>query len=407
MRILVVSQYFWPEDFRINDLVDGLVERGHEVEVLTGLPNYPGGRFFRGYGWRGPWTQSRNRVRIFRAPLVPRGKKTAIQMALNAASFAIIASLVGLLRCRRRYDAIFVYEPSPVTVVFPGIVLRAFKRTKLVFWVLDLWPLSLTASGLMTSKWLNRLVTYMTRFFYRRCDLVLVPSRGYFKDIRSVAASSKPPIDYLPQWAGEAGSGDGELASLPSLPDGFNVMFAGNIGAAQDFETVLAAAERLRNRPDIHWIIVGDGHMLDWLRSQIEERGLGTLVHCLGRYPSNHMSAFFAKADALLATLRSHPIFAVTVPAKIQSYLEAGKPLITAIDGEVFRLVTQHRVGIAVPASDDFALADAVAHLADLSQTERLVLGRNARSLYEQEYRRDVALDRLEYFLCEVVKPSE
>jgi colanic acid biosynthesis glycosyl transferase WcaI len=182
---------------------------------------------------------------------------------------------------------------------------------------------------------------------------------------------------------------------VPALPDGFKVMFTGNIGASKDFESVLAAAEMLKDRPDINWVIVGDGHRLEWLRSEIRSRGLTRTVHCLGRFPSSSMPAFFARADVLLATLKDEPVFALTVPAKIQSYLSAGRPIITAINGEVVRIMAEAGAGLAVPASDPQALAGAVRALADASSSEREAMGARGKAYFETAYDRDRLFDQL------------
>ncbi len=156
MKILIVTQYFWPETFRINDLAQGLIERGHQVTVLTGLPNYPGGKFFEGYGYRGPYRQDYGGVDVIRVPLIPRGNGGGFQLALNYFAFAVSGAVLAPLRCRGSFDAILVFEPSPITVGVPAIVLRALKRVPLLFWVQDLWPESLSATGAVKSRWVMR-----------------------------------------------------------------------------------------------------------------------------------------------------------------------------------------------------------------------------------------------------------
>lgn len=395
LDILIVSQYFWPEDFRINDLAAGLVARGHAVTVLTGLPNYPGGQLEAGYGMRGPWTQHHEGVRIIRAPLVPRGRKSKFGLVANYASFALAASLVALFRCRKRFDAIFVYEASPVTVGFPALVAKKMSGAPVFFWVLDLWPESLSASGMVKSRFADWIAAAMTRFIYAGSDVIMAPSLGYFESIRKTARQERD-ILYFPQWASEAEDGkSSDQGAVPAMPDGFKVMFTGNVGASQDFETVLAAAELLKDRLDINWMIVGDGHRLAWVRSEVENRGLSRTVHCLGRFPSSSMPSFFAQADVLLATLKDEPVFALTVPAKIQSYLAAGRPIVTAINGEVMRIMAEADAGVAVPAGDPLALSGAVQKLADTPLSEREKMGIRGRAYFETAYNRDRLFDQL------------
>ncbi|OCW57016.1 glycosyltransferase family 4 protein [Hoeflea olei] len=395
LRILIVSQYFWPEDIRLNELAAGLVARGHEVTVLTGLPNYPAGRIFPSHGWRGPWTETHGGVRILRAPLIPRGRKSRIGLVLNYFSFALTASLVALLRIGARHDAVFVYEISPVTVGFPGMVAAWKARAPMFLWVLDLWPESLSASGMLNSPLADRVASWLARRVYAGSDVILATSQGFESSIRRVAGKPRE-VRWFPQWEDlRKDTAPIDAAGLPGLPDGFKVVFTGNVGASQDFGTVLAAASLLKQRKDIQFVVVGDGHKLDWLRAQVAERGLSSTFHCLGRFPSTTMPAFYRQADALLISLRDEPAFAVTVPAKLQSYLAAGKPIVSSVSGEVKKIVHDSGAGIGVDAGSPEALAAAIAGLAARSPDERAEMGRRGRAYMEEHYNMDKLFDQL------------
>ncbi|MHC4308537.1 MAG: glycosyltransferase family 4 protein, partial [Planctomycetota bacterium] len=256
MRILIVSQYFWPEYFPINDLALGLFERGHQVTVLTGIPNYPDGKFFSGYGFFRNTRQNYHGVRVFRAPLLPRGKRGRIRLAINFLSFALSASILAPFYCRGRYDVIFVYEPSPITVGLPALVLKRLKSVPIFFWMQDLWPESLSATGAIKSKRILKMVEVLVRFIYRGCDRILVQSRAFSAHVESLSASPER-ILYYPNSAEELYQPiilDAAAPERSVMPAGFRIMFAGNIGAAQDFATILGAAEKLGNYADIHWI---------------------------------------------------------------------------------------------------------------------------------------------------------
>jgi glycosyltransferase involved in cell wall biosynthesis len=273
----------------------------------------------------------------------------------------------------------------------------------LFFWVLDLWPESLAASGMMTSRHAARIAEAAARFAYRVSDVVLAPSKGYFSSIEKVAAK---PVDirYFPQWAGEPNA-PAEPPDVGTLPAGFRAMFTGNIGDSQDFDTILAAAELTAAQADIHWIIVGDGRRLPWVRQEISRRNLGKTVHTPGRFPSQAMPPLMREADILFATLRDDPTFAVTIPAKIQSYLAAGKPLVTAINGEVTDLVREAQAGIAVAAGNPAALAAAVRAMYAMTAEERARLGGNALSFFNRSFARDRLIDQLvAWFQEEVAK---
>lgn len=401
MRVLIVSQYFWPEEFRINDLAEGLIERGHQVTVYTGKPNYPGGRFFEGYGFfRRPREYYRG-MELRRVPLVPRGRGGALRLAINYLSFALFACVLAPLRCRGVYDAILVYEPSPITVGLPARVLRAMTGAPVLFWVQDLWPESLEATGAVRTRWVLDLFEKLTRFIYRGCDRILVQSLAFVEPTRRMGV---PPqrIDYFPNSA-EAYYQPMELpADAPEraeLPEGFRVMFAGNIGVAQDFETILAAAEILRAEHSIHWIILGDGRMAEWVRSEVARRGLDAQVHLLGRRPASTMPRWFAAADAMLVTLRREPIFSYTIPAKVQSYMACAKPIVAALDGEGARVIAESGAGHASAAQDPVCLAESIRTLARMPREKRHAMGLAGRRYFEQCFERELLISRLEGWL--------
>ncbi len=406
MRILIVTQYFWPENFRINDLAAGLAERGHIVEVLTGKPNYPGGRLFSGYGALNPKTDSYKHIPVRRVPPIPRFRGRGWQLALNYLSFAISASLIGPLLCRRKFDAIFVFGPSPITVGLPAMVLKKIHGTPILFWVQDLWPESLTATGAISSKRILSGVSAFVRMLYRHCDRILIQSEA-FKE--PVLALDVPPekITYYPNSAEPLYHPvklRKDAAERAMVPDGFVVMFAGNIGAVQDFETILEAAKELRAYKDTHFVIIGDGRRFDWLKTQVDRRGLEDTFHLLGRHPMETMPRFFALADALLVTLRKDPIFELTIPSKLQSYMACGRPVIAGLDGEGARVVTISGGGVAAPAEDSAELAQAIKKLYEMPADQRSQMGAKGLKYFQANIEREMLLDRLETIMAETVK---
>jgi glycosyltransferase involved in cell wall biosynthesis len=403
VRILIVTQYFWPERFRINDLALGMKQRGHEVEVLTGMPNYPSGEFYPGYGMFAPARESFEGIPVLRVPLVRRGSSRSWRLAVNYASFALAASTLGPFRCRGRHDVIFVYEPSPVTVALPGIVLRALKRAPLLFWAQDLWPENLSATGAVKARWILKLVRRLVDFIYRRSDRVLISARASAAHVLA-SGIREDRIVYLPNWAESLYQ---PLEVMPDsvraeMPQGFRVMFAGNIGSAQAFETIVAAAERLKGEPSIHWIVLGDGNMKSWVETQVRERGLERQFHLLGHRPVESMPGYFASADALLVSLRADPVFALQVPSKIQSYLACGRPIIASIDGESADIVTESGAGVSCPAEDPEKLAEAVLTLSRMPEDQRMAMGRKGRHYFESNFEREMLLDRLERLMLDI-----
>lgn len=405
MHILIVTQYFWPENFRINDLALGLLERGHKVTVLTGSPNYPNGKFFDGYGYFNG-QQDYQGVKILRVPLIPRGNAGGLRLALNYISFAVAAGIAGPLLCKGKYDLIFVFEPSPISVGIPALILKTFKSIPILFWVQDLWPESLSATGAVKSKTLLTLIERLVKFIYKRCDRILIQSRSFFDSIVQQGGRSTI-ILYFPNSAENIFN-----TSLPSsenvssLPEGFKIMFAGNIGVAQDFETILSAAEVLKSYEDIKWVIIGEGRLSEWVQREVATRKLHRTVYLLGRFPLEKMPLFFRMSDVMLVTLKRMPIFALTIPSKIQSYLACGRPIIAALDGEGSKIVDDAGAGFTCPAETPTALAQAVIKMYEMPKDEREKMGMSGRMYYEANFDRDVLLDKLDQWMKELVVSS-
>lgn len=380
------------------------MEKGYEVTVLTGQPNYPGGQFFPGYGFMTKAEDQYEGIRILRVPLIPRGHAGPLRLFANFCSFALSACLFGPWRCRASYDVILVFEPSPVTVGIPAILIKKLRGTPILFWVQDLWPESLSATGATESKWILRRVESLVRRIYRHCDKILVQSEAFRGPIERLGVK-REDIVYLPNSA-EAFyrpvSLEGDASEHAELPKGFRVMFGGNIGKAQGFEMILDAAELLKGQTDIHWIIVGDGRMFSWVRHEVRKRELGRTVHLLGRFPAEEMPRYFALADALLVTLRNQPIFSLTIPAKVQSYLACGKPIIAALDGEGARVVQEAGAGLTVRPEDARALADAVLAMYRMPQEDRMAMGLKGRSYFETHFERGLLLERLDRWMKEL-----
>lgn len=398
----MVSQYFWPENFRVNDLVAELVQRGHEVTVLTGVPNYPDGDVYPAYRADPSSFSSYAGATIVRVPMVARGRKST-GLVLNYLSFALAGMLLGPWRLRgRSFDAIFAFQPSPVMSALPAVVLRWFKRAPTALWVLDLWPDTLAAVGVVKSPRVLAAVGRLVSWIYRRCDLVLAQSLAFIPNIEAHARGGTT-VRYFPGWAeGVILDGTEALSIAPELAphaQAFKIVFAGNIGDSQDFPAILDAAEVLREKAHIHWVIVGDGRAAPWVRDEIQRRRLGGTVFMMGRHPLERMPSFFQGADALLVSLRKEPIFSMTIPGKVQTYLAAGRPLLGMMDGEGARVIAASGAGCVAPAGDGSALAALALQLAEMPEAERRAMGASARSYCAAEFDRSTLISRLEEWL--------
>lgn len=405
MRVLIVSQYFWPEEFRINDLARELRSRGHELAVLTGRPNYPSGYVYPEFRDNPSCYRYFDGIEVLRVPITPRGKGR-LRLALNYLSFALSASLIGLFKLRRRtFDVIFVYEPSPVTVALPGILIGRMKKVPVVFWVLDLWPETLTGLGVVRSEWLLTLIRRVVRFIYDNCTLILGQSRSYVESIAS-NCTDKNKVHYYPSWSEALFSVAHveKAADLPVRPGVFTIMFAGNIGEAQDMPSLLAAAECLADDQSIRWVIVGDGRQYGWLRNEVVKRGLSERVILAGRHAMDRMPSFYAHADALLVSLKGDAVFSLVIPAKLQTYLMSGLPIIGMLDGEGANVIRESGAGFNCAAGDYAGLVRCVRKMMSCNARERLEMGQRGREYASREFDRAYLISKLESFFHEAIQ---
>jgi glycosyltransferase involved in cell wall biosynthesis len=404
LRICIVSQYFWPESFRINDLVQGLAGRGHSVQVLTGQPNYPTGVVDPEYRSLTPKRSHVLGCDVLRVPLVARGKGSGARLAVNYASFASSASIFGLRGIKKPVDAVLAYEPSPVTVAVPALILGRQFDAPTLMWVQDLWPETLRATGAVSDGWAFRAAARVTRRLHTAMDGLLVQSEGFIDPLIGQGVTPAK-ITYLPNWAEDYFRPISVPDTAPErkeIPNGFVVMFAGNIGVSQGLEVLLGAAEQLRDAGDIHWVVLGEGRQASWLRDEVNKRKLRN-VHLLGQRPQKSMPLWFALADALLVTLRPDPVYQLTIPSKVQAYLACGRPILASLDGAGASEVERAGAGLATPAGDADALAAAVLSLYRLPGAERVAMGLRGRAYSERNFQREALIDRLEAVLAEAV----
>jgi glycosyltransferase involved in cell wall biosynthesis len=395
MKILIVSQYFYPEDFKVNDIAFDFVKRGHEVTVFTAKPNYPQGKFYQGYSFFGKSKEVIDGVNVIRIPIIPRFTGSRPYLIMNYVSF-ILFSYLYLYRVKGNYDVVFSHLPSPLIAALPAIWLKKKFNAKLYLWVLDLWPESVQAilkveEGYMLSK-LNKLVKYI----YEKTDVILISSNSYKDSILQKGIDKNKKIAFFPNWAENVFTDEKDAAAFepPFLPKGFNIMFAGNLGDAQDLESILEAAKLTQNE-GINWILVGEGRKSSWIYSEIEKHKLPN-IYLLGRYPLESMPLFFANADAMLVSLRKDPVFTLTIPAKIQSYMASSKIILGMFDGEGKNLINQSGCGYAVDAGDYNALCQKAIFLKNLDTSKRKEMEQKSKEYYENNFSKTMLFDFLE-----------
>ena len=396
MKILIVTQYFWPESFKINDLALGLQERGHEIKVLTGKPNYPKGSFYDGYSFVKKGDENWKGIKILRSNLIPRGKGGGIKLMINYLSFAFFASIKSIFH-KGNYDLIFVYEPSPITVGIPAVLLSKKLKIPIYFWVQDLWPESVQVAGQVRNKLILKSLDRLTRWVYKNSKKILIQSKG-FKEYILNQGVERGNIIYYPNST-EAlydiiKPSEEVVKLMPKVP--FSIMFAGNIGESQDFENIIEVSRMLKNKyEDIHFIILGNGRKKEYVENKIKEYNLENNFHLLGSYPAELMPHFFSCADALLVTLKKSKIFSLTIPSKVQSYLACGKPIIAGLNGEGAKVIKESNSGVAAPSGNSEKLMEAVLKLYNMPLNKRKELGSNARNYFEDNFEREKLIDRL------------
>lgn len=392
-KILIVSQYFDPETFKVNDIAYYLSSKGYEVDVIAGIPNYPKGRYFDGYGLFRKRRETKNGVRIYRTFQTPRGKASGILLSLNYLSFAFFASIVAFFKALfNNYDAVFVHETSPVTQGIPAVLVKRFKRIPLYFWVLDLWPESLEAAGGIHNKHVLGMFTRLVRHIYKHSDKILISSNGFRESILQ-KGDFADKIIYFPNWGEDVFKSE-STAILPPLPSGFRVVFAGNIGSAQDFPAIMQAALENKEQTNIQWIIAGDGREKSWVDDFISKNHLESTVTMLGRLPLESMPALFSQADVLLVALKDEPIFALTLPAKVQAYMASGKPIVAMLNGEGPDVIKNADCGYSVNSGDSHALAVLLRDLTGRKK-ELAEKGLNGKTFFDKHFSKEHCLENL------------
>jgi glycosyltransferase involved in cell wall biosynthesis len=403
VNILIVTPHFYPENFRINDFAIEYHKRGHHISVLTAIPDYPKGKFYDGYGVFKNNRETYNGIEIYRAPIIPRGSGSNLRLALNYISFVVGGIFTSLFLLKNEIDLIFVFAPSPITVGIPAIFIKKIKKIPLCFWVLDLWPESVVSAGNLKSSLIPKILNPVVKFIYKHSDRILVSSNGFINSIVDKEVS-RDKLEFFPQWAETIfkpiKSNEYILGEIPK--NSFKIMFAGNIGEAQDFSSILEAAQLLKSDPNIQWIILGGGRREEWVKSRIKEYELENCFHLLGSFPLDKMPEFYANADVMLFSLKDEYIFSITIPAKVQTYLACAKPVLAMVNGEAGEIVKNANAGLVCPAESPEALVKNILILQKMETDELSEMGKNARKYYDEYFERSLLFDKAENIFKEI-----
>ena len=400
MKILVVSQHFYPESFRINDICFSLAARGHDVTVLTGLPNYPEGRVFDGYRHGENRDQVVNGVHIIRCHLVGRGRNI-IGFGINYAWFAI-SGILKAKKIKDDFDLVYSYETSPVSMVYPAIAVKKKKNIPLIVNCLDQWPISVTAGPIPEKSLFYRFLYNMSVSIYSQADVITITSesfRSYFETVLKLPAE-KYGLVYWPQYAEDT------YQAIGRKDNGiYDLLFAGNIGPASNVEMIVETARLLRDDRRIRFHIVGDGMNRPQCEQLAASYGLDN-IRFYGSHPVSEMPAYYELADALMITMVDNPVVNYTLPGKMQSYLASGKPVAGAINGETQRVIREADCGFCTAAGDAEGFAAIIRQLADDPQ-DRAGRGENGRRYYRDHFDKEKLLDQLEELFAETIQRKE
>lgn len=386
MRILVVCQYYYPEPFRISDICETLVENGHDVTVLTGLPNYPEGRILDDYRYGKKRTEVIKGVKVIRCFEMGRGSSN-LQLFLNYLSFAISASFKALF-IKEKFDVVLVNQLSPVMMGIPAIVYKKKHKKKILLYSLDLWPASLAAGGLKESSITYKLFLKISKWIYNSADSIAITSsmfKEYFR--RTLGVNMK--IIHLPQYAEDLFAESLEVTKKNK----FNFVFAGNIGDMQSVVTIVKAANELREYSDVIFHIVGDGSKLEECKSLSNKLGLGNIIF-YGRRPVIEMQQYYGLADAMLITLKDNKTISYTLPGKVQSYMAARKPIIGAINGEASQVIKEAGCGLSCAAENYKELANLILQFCNSDRKEEMA--ENSYNYYIKNYSKEKFMSVLE-----------
>lgn len=383
-RVLLLTQWFDPEPtFKGQVFARELVRQGFEVEVLTGFPNYPGGKLYPGY--RIQWLQREviDGVQVTRVPLYPNHDQSAIKRVLNYASFAASATIYGVLMARRA-SVIYAYHP-PLTVGMAAALIKLFRRIPVVYDIQDMWPDTLRVTGMINNPKALNMVAHVCRWVYRRMSHIVVLSPG-FKRLLLERGVPESKLSVIYNWADEASLAApvGQVSTEFATPEQFRILFAGNMGKAQALDTVLNAAALLQRRGSrVCWVMLGGGVEVERLKAEAAQRQLSNVVF-LPAVPMAEVGAYLQSADALLVHLRKDPLFEITIPSKTQAYMAVGKPLLMAVDGDAADLVRQSGGGVVAESENAEALANAADQLAAMSSESLATIGHQAQSFYRE-----------------------
>ncbi|MCU0344516.1 MAG: glycosyltransferase family 4 protein [Ignavibacterium sp.] len=396
-NILILTNHFYPENFRVNDVAFELAKNNFNVTVLTGIPDYPQGRFYKGYGLFNRRKEIVEGVKVIRIPLIPRGKDSLFMLSLNYISYAFCLTIWSFfIALFQKFDSILVHHTSPVFLGVPAVMIKKMQKIKLYFWNLDIWPESVTETTGLRLTLIVKILNKIVSFIYRNSNKILISSRAFRQSVISRGIDEKDII-YFPNWAEDVFINN-ELTNIDLSSYGINksalkIMYAGNIGEAQDPDNILKAIELVsRSEYSVNWLFVGEGRKFELMKNSIEKMNLKQQVYFLGQHPVEKMPSFFQAADVMFLSLKNKKIFTYTAPAKLQAYMASSKPVLAMISGEGADIIRNAECGLVGEAGDYQSLFQNSLKFAQMNSQQRETLGKNGHDYYKKYFSKEKAM---------------
>lgn len=391
LKILVVTQCYYPDNYNINSITGELVKRGHDVTVVTGLPDYTTSKIPKEYRWFKNRTECKNGVQIYRVSVIAR-HKGAFMRCLNYLSFVISGSLFCKFKSFDEFDCIYVWGVTPVTMAIPAITLKKRFKKPILFYCLDLWPESIKSFNFKENSLFFKAIKKLSNWIYSQIDLVAISSKAFAPYIEQVNKFAADKIVYLPQYSEETHLKK-NLTSKNTNEISF--IYAGNIGTFQSVECIIAAIEKIKTDIPFKLHIVGDGSMKSTYEKIVQERCLSSKIIFHGRIPAEKMGQYYAFADACILTLSGKNKIGETLPLKLQSYMAEGKPIIAAINGSACEVINESKCGLVGPADDADVLAANMLRFLNCPDKFK-ACGENGRNYFKENFSKKQHFETLE-----------
>tara|TARA_B110000003_G_C16643364_1_gene531043 strand:+ start:1156 stop:2394 length:1239 start_codon:yes stop_codon:yes gene_type:complete len=402
VKTLIITHYFWPENFKINDFANFL-SKNNKITVLTGSPSYPKKNIFKDFKKK---KLNYKNIEILRVPVFKRNNNR-FSLFLNYLSFLISLSTIGVIKLiNKKFDLILVFGTSPPTVMIPAIILSKLKKIKVAFWVLDLWPETLISMNIIKNKFLIKLIRIYVSYAYNFSDLIFAQSKAFVVKIGKYC-DNKKKIIYFPTWADQLSKNRKNSKKFLFKKKLFYITFTGNIGEAQDFKNILQCAERLKFIKKIRWLIVGDGSKYNWLKNELKRKNLTDNFLLTGNLPSHQIPSILKNSDCLLLSLKKGGIDKFTVPGKLSNYMMSKKPILGMIEGEAYNIIKNSKSGLVCKSGDFRMLSKNIIKLISFSNAKRRKMGNNGFNYSNENFNRLQQLNKGLFYLKKLLSNNK